>query len=229
LKASAVNAYIQAVNAYLHWCANPDIKHNPFCRHARIQKLREPVAILPVYTAVQISTLLKFRPSGFIDRRLHLLVCMLLDTGCRISEVLGIRVENCDVDNLLLIVTGKGDKQRRIPMSIELRKLIVRFVHDFDLTPLTPVLCTRRGKRLDVPTCRRDVKNLCSRLGFTAPPRVLHSFRHTFAVNYLKRGGSVFHLQKMLGHSTLTMTRRYANLSVQDLSDVHQRLSLLAA
>ena len=71
----------------------------------------------------------------------------------------------------------------------------------------------------------RAVKNHCDRLGFPPPPRTLHSFRHTFAVNYLRRGGSVFHLQKVLGHSTLEMTRRYANLVTADLQAVHERVS----
>ena len=52
--------------------------------------------------------------------------------------------------------------------------------------------------------------------------------RHTIAVNYLRKGGSVFRLQKMLGHSTLEMTRRYANLMTEDLQAIHQKLSLLA-
>jgi integrase/recombinase XerD len=63
----------------------------------------------------------------------------------------------------------------------------------------------------------RDVKRVCKRLGFTAPARTLYAFRHTFAVNHLRRGGSVFHLQKCLGHSTLEMTRRYAKLMTEDL------------
>jgi integrase/recombinase XerD len=53
--------------------------------------------------------------------------------------------------------------------------------------------------------------------------------RHTFAINYLRKGGSVFHLQKVLGHSSLDMTRRYANLMTADLQEMHQRVSLLAA
>jgi integrase/recombinase XerD len=73
----------------------------------------------------------------------------------------------------------------------------------------------------------RDVKLLCKRLGFTPPARTLHAFRHTFAVNYLRRGGSVFYLQKVLGHSSLEMTRRYANLVTEDLQKMHERVSLL--
>ena len=68
----------------------------------------------------------------------------------------------------------------------------------------------------------RDVKQAGERLDFAAPPHTLHAFRHTFAVNYLRRGGSVFHLQKVLGHSTLEMTRRYANLVTADLRAVHE-------
>jgi len=75
----------------------------------------------------------------------------------------------------------------------------------------------------------RDVKTLCRRLGITAPARTLHALRHSFSVNYLRRGGSVFHLQKVLGHSSLEMTRRYANLVTADLSAVHERLSLLSS
>ncbi len=73
------------------------------------------------------------------------------------------------------------------------------------------------------------MKNLCRELGVPIPARTLHTFRHSFATNYLRRGGSVFHLQKMLGHSTLEMTRRYANLMTEDLQAIHQRVLLLAS
>jgi integrase/recombinase XerD len=63
-------------------------------------------------------------------------------------------------------------------------------------------------------------------LGFTPPARTLHAFGHTFAVNYLRRSASVFHLQKVLGHSSLDMTRRYANLVTTDLQAVYERVSL---
>jgi len=77
--------------------------------------------------------------------------------------------------------------------------------------------------------CLRDVKRLCVRLGFDPPRRTLHAFRHTFSVNYLRKGDLVFHLQKCLGHSSLEMSRRYANLMTEDLQAIHQEISLLAA
>ena len=65
--------------------------------------------------------------------------------------------------------------------------------------------------------------------GYADPEiRTLHAFRHTFALNYVRRGGSVFHLQKVLGHSTLEMTRRYANLTIKDLQAIHERVSLFS-
>jgi integrase/recombinase XerD len=156
-------------------------------------------------------------------------VLLLLDTGCRISEALTVRVRDIDMENLLVTLDGKGSKQRVVPFSFELRKAIFRFMRDFG-RKVDALLFANRGETgLGRRNMLRDVKLLCKRLGFTPPARTLHAFRHTFAVNYLRRGGSVFHLQKVLGHSTLEMTRRYANLMTEDLQAVHERVSLLSS
>jgi integrase/recombinase XerD len=73
------------------------------------------------------------------------------------------------------------------------------------------------------------VKLLCKRLGIQPPERTLHAFRHSFSLHYLQKGGSVFHLQRVLGHTTLEMTRRYVNLTTEDLQKTHQTVSLLTA
>jgi integrase/recombinase XerD len=216
LKPSGCNCRIRAVNAYLKWSGTA----------LRVPKLKEPQVILPTFTSEQIKRLIGYKPKRCCQRRLHLLVLMLLDTGCRISEALDVRVEDCDFDNMLVTLKGKGQKERKVPFSFELRKALYRYTRE--MQPHFLVLTTRQGCKLDRHVVARDVKLLCKRLGFTPPARTLHSFRHTFALNYLRRGGSVFHLQKVLGHSSLEMTRRYANLMTEDLQAVHQRLSLLA-
>jgi integrase/recombinase XerD len=216
-KATGCNSAIRAINAYLKWSGST----------LKIPSLKEPELILPTFTAMQVSRLVKWKPKNFYQRRLHLLVLVLLDTGCRISEALTLRVSEIDFDNLLVTLDGKGSKQRIVPFSFELRKILFRFVTDHrkqDALLFSSRSETKLGRRVML----RDVKLLCKRLGFNPPARTLHAFRHTFAVNYIRRGGSVFHLQKVLGHSTLEMTRRYANLVTADLQAVHERVSLLA-
>jgi integrase/recombinase XerD len=131
-----------------------------------------------------------------------------------------------DLDTLLIAVHGKGNKQRRIPISRELRKILWRYlqVHDSSL-----LFCTRDGTKLGRRDMLRDLKQLCRKLGFAPPERTIHALRHTFALNYIRRGGSQFHLMKILGHTSMEMTRKYVSLQTEDLQAVHNELSMLSA
>lgn len=212
LKASGCNSAIQALNSYAHWASvGSESKCGAGCRHPKIAKLKVPDLVLPTFTASQVSGLVKWKPKSRYQKRLQLLVLFLLDTGCRISEALTVHVRDIDMDILLVALDGKGRKQRLVPFSFELRRALYRHIKDANGTPDCLLFANRAETKLGRRNVLRDVKVLCKRLGFTPPPRTLHAFRHTFAVNYLRRGGSVFHLQKCLGHSTLEMTRRYAN------------------
>jgi integrase/recombinase XerD len=215
LKATGCNSAIRAINAYLKWSESP----------LKIPQMKEPEIVLPTFSAAQVTRLISWKPRSFYERRLHLLVLFMLDTGCRITEALTLRVRDVDLDNLLVTLDGKGRKQRIVPISLELRRALYRYI----VTPPDSLLfATHRGTRVSRMTMLRAVKSLCVDLGFDPPPRTLHAIRHTFAVTYIRRGGSVFHLQKVLGHSSLEMTRRYANLMTEDLQAVHERVSLLS-
>ena len=226
LKATACNAATRAINAYLHWASGATGKCGGGCRHPHVKPMKEPEFVPSVFTNDQVKQLVNFRARRFFERRLHLLILVLLDTGCRITEATGLKVSDVDMDNLLLTLTGKGRKQRKVPFSLELRKALYRYLRDFE--PKQLLLASRAGGEMGRGTALHDVKRLCGRLGFEPPERTLHAFRHTFATNYLRRGGSVFHLQKTLGHTSLEMSRRYANLQVEDLQRVHQQVSLLS-
>ena len=131
LKPTACNNRIRAVNAYLKWAGSP----------YRAAKLKESHCILPTFTAGQIKLMLGWKARNFYQRRLHLLVLILLDTGCRISEALDLRVSDCDFDNLLL--TFNGSKQRRVPFSFELRRHARIPSAIADLTRIPPYVCRK--------------------------------------------------------------------------------------
>jgi integrase/recombinase XerD len=138
---------------------------------------------------------------------------------------LGLRWQDVNFDDLLITVRGKGDKQRIVPYSLELRK------HLFKLQQQSKselVFATRDGRGLGRRNVLRDVKLLCKKLGVKIPERSIHAFRHSFAVNYIRKSGSPFLLQRALGHTTLDMTKKYVNLMTEDLSAIHERVSLLA-
>jgi len=151
---------------------------------------------------------------------------VLFDTGTRLDEVLSLHVSDVNMDDLLLTVMGKGRKGRTIPFSIELRRALSPAI--IGRTPGEFLFSTQRGGKLSARNVLRDTKALCGQLGFEAPKRSMHATRHTFATEYLRRGGSLLHLQKMLGHTSLAMVRRYAHLAVADLQRVHNQLSPLS-
>jgi integrase/recombinase XerD len=222
LKPTAVNSYGRVFNAYCHWLHSPDTKCHPGCGHPHLKPQAEPREVMPTYSAGQVTKLIKWKPTCRTEKRLHLLVLFLLDTGCRISEALTVRLADVDFDNQLVTLTGKGNRQRIVPFSVDLSRILFRYTAAVSLTPESLLF-----DGMDRSNTQRAVRSLCDKLGFDPPARVLHSFRHTFALNYLRRGGSTFHLQKSLGHSSLEMTRRYSNLTTADLSAVCNQLSLL--
>src|SRR5271156_3364670 len=146
LKETGCNANIRAINAYLHWNGGYERKCGAGCNHLRIPQLKEPQNILPTLTAAQVSLLVNWRPKAknFYQRRLHLLTLLLLDTGCRITEALTLRVNDVDLDNMLLTLDGKGRKQRIVPFSFALRKALHRFISEFDRKPDSLLFATRQ-------------------------------------------------------------------------------------
>lgn len=229
LRATGCNSAIRALNAYVHWAdAGADIKCSPACKHPKLAELKEPQCVLPTFTDKQIRLLVEWKPKDRFERRLHLILLFLFDTGARIGEVLKLRVSDINLDDLLVKLDGKGRKQRIVPFSFELRKTIHRYITEFGRRPESLLFATSAETELGRRNVLRDVKILCKSLGFTAPRRTLHATRHTFATGYLRRGGNVFALQRVMGHSELETTKRYAHMTTADLQAAHQRLSLLS-
>ena len=119
LKPISCNNRIRVANAYLKWAGLNSLK---------IRRLKEEETVLPTFTAAQIDKLIHYRPDTFYHHRLHALLLTLLDTGLRIDEALSLQVQNADFDNMLLTVVGKGRKERKIPFSVELRKVLWRYI-----------------------------------------------------------------------------------------------------
>jgi integrase/recombinase XerD len=92
----------------------------------KIALLKFERKVLETFTPAQVKALLAFIPRGANETRAYVVASLLLDTGLRISEALGLRRTDCDLDNLVLKVLRKGNKQQLVPMSFEMRKVLWR-------------------------------------------------------------------------------------------------------
>ncbi len=162
------------------------------------------------------------RPTAARDRAI---ILMLLDTGMRASELVGLDMDQLDQKNRRIVVEGKGAKERILKTSPRTAQASWRYMSQRPEPrgTTTRVFLAEDGSPISRHALRRVIGRIGERAGVKdAHP---HRFRHTFAIEFLRNGGNGYVLQSLLGHSTMEMVRRYLKLAQQDLDDNHNRAS----
>ncbi|MCA1585552.1 MAG: tyrosine-type recombinase/integrase [Acidobacteria bacterium] len=116
--------------------------------------------------------------------------------------------------------------------SHECRKVLFRYLQfraKAGLKSPPYLFCTRNGLRLAYRNAHRDIKRVCSYAGVEGDHIHPHSFRHKFAVTYIRRGGDIYRLSRILGHASLSTTQLYLrSMGVEHLGENHSALTPLA-
>ncbi len=153
------------------------------------------------------------------------ILLFLIDTGARANEVCTLGENGIDWERRIAGLFGKGAKERYVPFSPQTGRAIQRYVTRERRGGSGRLFESEEGR----PLTPSGLLQLCRRLGDRAGVELHpHKCRHTFAITYLRNGGSVFAVQKMLGHTTLDVTLRYAALLTDDLIHEHQEHSPVA-
>jgi len=221
---TSINDYSRCLNAFLKW-----LREEGHITHTiKIPKLKVPEKVPELLSDKQVAGIIQFRAKKKIERRIHMMLLMILDTGMRVNEVLNVRKQDIDLDNLLITVQkGKGSKQRIVPMSLSFRKVIFKFLRTEPHPRSEYVFSTRDGAPQTYRNAVRTLKDIGKSVG--APNIRFHLLRHQWATHYLRSGGSVALLRKQLGHADLSTVLTYEHIASSDLLKVHERHSLLAA
>lgn len=221
VSAVSVNTYLRGLKAYVRWLHQEGQLRGIF----KVQFLRTEQKVLQTFSPAHCQALIRYKPESRNEARAHMVACVILDCGLRISEALSLTPERMDFDNLCLRLNGKGSKERLVPISLQLRRLFYRWQqkHAGCL-----VFGTRNGTKMTVRNFERDFKRLCQKLGIAGVRCSRHTLRHTMAVGYLRNGGNIYYLSKILGHTSVKTTERYLqSLGLDNLKAVHNGLSLL--
>ena len=150
------------------------------------------------------------------------IIMILVDSGLRVTELVNLELDDVDIEEGSLELMGKGGKERLVPMGKATTKAL-RIYMELRESPMEWLWVNRRGGKLTRSGVQQMLRELDGGLGFHLHP---HLLRHTFAISFHRNGGTPFELQRILGHKSLEMTRRYCQaLNDEDVFKKHKLAS----
>lgn len=196
-----------------------------FIESSPMDGLPTPLARAPQiqpFSPEQITALLNATKKSCHAKRDYAIVALLLDCGLRAGELCALKVADIDLNARCVSTIGKGNKRRSVFFGKATAKALWNHLRSEVREPDDWVFLSDRGVRTGEPLKPNGLLQLFHRLGDKANIKAVrcspHTLRHTYAVCFLRAGGSVFTLRESLGHTDLTMTSKYVMVADADLS-----------
>jgi site-specific recombinase XerD len=225
LSPQTVRARVRTLKAFFAWLQRDGYTEGNVMKN--IESPQVPQRLITVLSQEEVERVLSaVNPRTSLGCRDLAIMMSLLDTGIRCAELTGLKLGDVHIGRGYLKVTGKGSRERLVPLGTTARKTLMEYVRSYRPASTSEnVFLTEKGEPVTVGGIQLMIKRLGRRCG--VPRLHAHLCRHTFATNYLMNGGDIFTLQQILGHSSLEMVRRYVNLSSEYVIGQHNRFSPL--
>lgn len=224
---SSVQTLYKAIKAFLNFCLAEGLMEESPLRNVKAPRV--PTDEIQPLSPDQVQSLLDAARRTRSSERDVALLLLLVDTGMRVSEACGLTIGDVDRGTGELTVLGKGNKRRRVYMGTAARRGIWRYLETDrrDAAADEPLFVSIGGNRSGTRMTPSGIFQVVQKAGQTAGLTGVgpHDLRRTFAVNYLRHGGNLFELQILMGHTDLTVLRRYVALAETDLAQAHRAAS----
>ena len=223
LAKNSVNDKYRALSSYISWClAEGIIKESP------LKNIKPPTVgkpLVPVFQPEHTRALLRLCPPNTLwGARDRAIILTLLHTGVRRGELVGLSKEDIDLQRDTIKVTGKGEKARRVYIAPEAQKAIVGYLRRRK-DQCESLFATLDGRPITGKAIQCMLEDLGKHAGIRGVRVSAHTFRHTFAINFLRAGGSLRHLQEILGHSSMEPLEVYLRtVNADDAMQVHRQI-----
>lgn len=176
--------------------------------------------VLPtVLTESEVSRLLQ----SYFNLKHKCLVSLMYSCGLRVSEVVGLKIGDLDFEERTIhIHAGKGFKDRYVNLDISLENSLKVIIENRNVND--PVFSNPQGRNLSIRSIQEMIKRGCHSAGISKNVSP-HTLRHSFATHLLRRGVNIRHIQLLMGHSSITTTSKYLQVSSVQNNEIPSLLS----
>ena len=224
LSANSISSYTRTMKVFISWCNEEEITNLKMKRYKCEETIKE------TYSDKELEKLLKkpnMRTCGFSEYRTWVIINLLLNNGCRAATIRNIKNKDVDLESLVIYLRHtKSKKSQVIPLCTELCGILKEYMRIRGGSDNDYLFPNENGEQLKEYGLRSSISRYNKRHGVEKTS--IHAFRHTFARKYLVDcGGNAFTLQRLLGHSTLDMTKHYCAIFDADIAKNYDRFSPL--
>ncbi|MFH2037221.1 MAG: tyrosine-type recombinase/integrase [Candidatus Zixiibacteriota bacterium] len=216
--------FISALSGFQQYL-QPKKKYNQYlCKLTKLKYTEKIPDFLSQHETEELFDYL--RKDSYLSWRDYIMVSMLYLSGIRRAEIAGLKLQDVDLRKGAMSVTGKGNKERFVPLGDTLKD---EFLHYLDLRESFCagksehggyLFLNYRGEPLTVRSIDRIVKKYCAKLGKRVTP---HTLRHSFATHMLENGADILAIKELLGHSSLATTQKYTHITTEQLKKVYKK------
>jgi integrase/recombinase XerD len=221
---NSISSYVRVFKTFMNWSKSEGYTSVEVPVFKQVEVVKEG------YSDEELERLLK-RPSAsgsFCDYRNWVIINFLLNSGCRASTIRNIQIQDVFLSSCQVVFRHtKNGKVQSIPLCSQMVLILRGYMNARKGKDNDFLFCDEYGGMLSENALRLAIKRYNNSRGVDKTS--IHLFRHTFARKYLVDcGGNAFTLQKLLGHSTLKMTKHYCAIYDADIAKNYDRFSPLA-
>ncbi len=234
LKKNTQNYHLIALRSFLKYLAKRDVKT---LASEKIELMKMPDRDVSFLEGGDLSRLLEAPIKENVDNQLiryrdKAILEMLFSTGLRVSELVGLKKDNLNLNREEFTVTGKGRKARVVFLSEQAKYWLKKYLGvRQDPNPFLFIshdLRNSKGKKevTDQPLTTRSVERIVRKYARSAgitKAVTPHTLRHSYATDLLQNGADIRSVQTMLGHSSITTTQIYTHITDKELRNIYKK------
>ena len=223
---ASINHYLRDIRTFVNWCKDRTYIEEDI----KIQLVKGQEAVKETYTEEELQKLIARPHEGdsFAMWRDWAVINWILGTGHRANTIVNMKIGDVHFGRKEIVIREQKNKKPTIaPLSQKLSTVLKTYMKKClsEMSDDDYLFCNQYGEQLTTKALQHSVAKYNKKRGVEKTS--VHALRHTFARDWVVNGGDVFRLQKLLGHSTLEMTRHYVNLFGADLKKDYEDFSPL--